>query len=334
MEIRSNLQAFLPILFLGIAAGISGILFHFIVAPTDQECSLKFAIHDPEISALCDNNGNYLQPFDELKNRMLWALSVLFFALAYIINTYLVVKILRKLKVYKKWRFYFIKLIFLGNIGIIFLPADEDFTFNIDLIAPLNNSILIEWIVNRIEYSGAFMLFILAFTCFFILKNANWKRKKMYSFDINANLLFRNDRNTRLLLYGATLTLIAGTLHSAAVYNWSLTMIEPAILISNSENSIKYYEEASQVSSAMGALNGMFYTMLMITIFAPTFLILRNKSMDLAKKANPNKSQTEIQNWLKSKNLDQGFSEQIIPILSTLGPALIGGPLISLLEII
>lgn len=337
MKIRKNIELFLPLLLFAVAVIVSGILFTYIVAPSSSDGSLKFDIHLPKVISLCDNN-ECIQSFDELKYRMLWAMSVLFFVLAYIINFYFVLQVLLKLKAHKKWLLISLGLLAsVKTIGIIFntklLPAEIDFIFNNYLLSPLKKNDLIDIIVSFIEYGGALMLFVLAFTCFLILVNIKLEGKESRTNDTMANILFKYDRDVRLLLYGATLTLIAGTLHSAAIYNWSLTMLEPGVLISNSVNLLKYYQEASQISGTMGAINGIFYSILMISIFAPTFAIIRKKSKVLAVKANPNKPYSEVQNWLKARNLDQGFSEQILPILSTLGPAIIGGPLITLLEL-
>lgn len=130
-------------------------------------------------------------------------------------------------------------------------------------------------------------------------------------------------RSLRLALYLGAAILVAGVLHAVAVHQLPLPLLE--------QDAASVLDRAGKsVSAAMGLL----WTLLLLGIYAPAALILRQDALRLAQAATATDSESSRSEWLSKNHLAVPLWQQLTSLLAILAPLLAGGPGATLIEIL
>ena len=146
----------------------------------------------------------------------------------------------------------------------------------------------------------------------------------------------------RYLLSSSCVVLVAGVIHSSTLYSWAMSVIEPGnILVTVRQEgmpditkTMAYYNKESKIPESMAAINGVFYSLLIASIFAPAFMVLRLKSEEAAIEATGEDHPGQVDEWISQNNLKIGLTEKLSTVVTALAPALVGGPALSLFELL
>ena len=152
-------------------------------------------------------------------------------------------------------------------------------------------------------------------------------RRHGTSDEIEARLvdLARHHRHIRLLLYTGAAALVGGTLEVTALYQWAVNLLDP---------TYARVEDSKDLPQAMGLLTGSFYSLLLASIFVPTYGTLRVHAEHLADNAKPTATAAERKAWLIDNAIDASVPRQILSILAVLSPLIAGGPVTQILDML
>ncbi|HEX8635751.1 MAG TPA: hypothetical protein VF703_16500 [Pyrinomonadaceae bacterium] len=272
------------------------------------------------------------QPFAELRGRLTWSISVLFFALTIAVTFAVILRaIIDALVSFRLLPAILIVFVVAGVIAGRYLPSGHTFKFN---DAFLNGTVFrvspADDYVDAIEFMGPMVLVGLAIAVSLILLwiNRLMDPKSKLSLAAKLSVLARQQKRVRLLLYVGALTLVAGTLQASALYAWAMSMLtQPA-------NVTPYSSNLSDIPQVMGILNGAFYSIFLAGIFVPAIAQLRGQAYLFADLQMPNASPAERSKWLAEHEVGGTVPKQLISALAVFAPLLAGGPLIALLEMV
>ena len=270
-------------------------------------------------------------PFTELRSRITWAISMLFFALTITATFATIFRTINDtLGSFKLLPIIVIVFLIAAVVTGFFLRADEGFEFNKKLLDPTVFRVSpAEPFVIAVEVMAPLALVGLAIAVSLILFRAKGirDRKSELTIAARASALARAQKRIRLLLYVGALALVAGTLQATALYTWAMSMIDLAPYGSS-------YSNASDIPQAMGILNGSFYSIFLAGIFVPAIIQLRRQASRLANVAMPSAVAKERNKWLEENAIEGTFPRQLVSALAVIAPLIAGGPLVSLLEMI
>ena len=340
-----------PILTLVFATIVAGALLNGFVNPSADECGVQLTDCQPHQAHIeyLKLDDSYWTPFQELESRTTWGLSVLLFSISLLFLVVLSLGAWRSTRLGVLETAAPLAVAVIGGAAMwVFdlVPAAQDFTFNriilkpVDDIAPANNGF-----VSLVESGGVIALVLLAVAASLLLR-ASMSAVENSEDDVSAaSAVSSNINGLRALLYVGGITLVAGTMHSAALYSWAETMIAPASQLvdrlpagielkndNTASDTLIYSAGGSEISRAMGALNGMFYSILLGSIFAPAFLYMRHQTWILATRASGNGGHADAQKWLDEHGLSTGIPQGILSAVTVFAPAIMGGPIVQLVE--
>lgn len=271
------------------------------------------------------------QSFSELRGRLTWSISLLFFALAITMTLTAIIKTVfetcRSLELRPKAITILIVSSFLAVLVIgWFLAGGKTLDFNEKFLGSTVYKVApAKPFVVGIEAMAFLALVGLAVSVSLLLAGSKRMNLKTPQFSVQARVaaLAENQRKVRLLLYVGALALIAGTLEASALYTWAVSMLE-----------ITRYSHASDIPHTLGIVNGALYSILLAAIFVPAMIQLRVQARRLAEAANPDSSAAERNKWLDENAIAGTIPRQIYSTLAVAGPLLAGGPVVALLELI
>jgi hypothetical protein len=133
-----------------------------------------------------------------------------------------------------------------------------------------------------------------------------------HSFPQGLQQLSRRMKYLRIVLYVGTLLLIVAVLLKKAIYQWSLayTSQEPGLT-----------KIASDFLSSILAIEGGFYTLVLVAVYLPAAVVLQRRARVLD--ALP-VEESEREKKLQQYGLSFSFTESLPRILAILGPTLVG----------
>lgn len=270
-------------------------------------------------------------PFSELRNRITWSISMLFFALTIIITLVTIYRAINDtIGSFKLLPVIFIVFLPTALVMQSFLPSRQQFDFNKVLLGPTVYRVSpVEPFVKAVVIMAPVALVGIAIAVSLILYHIDRMpvRRPELTVAARASVLARAQKRIRLLLYVGALALVAGTLQASALYTWAMTLLT---LPSGST----YFSNATELPQAMGILNGSFYSIFLAGVFVPAIVQLRRQAARLANLALPAASAAERSKWLEEHAIEGTFPRQLVSALAVIAPLLAGGPLVSLLELI
>ena len=128
----------------------------------------------------------------------------------------------------------------------------------------------------------------------------------------------RRVRMLRYVLYVGAALLALGVLRLSAMLSWG-----QSFFAADSETGKSVSTLVSGVTSSLGA----YFTLLMLGIYLPAALLLRERALEVAE----GKDLEEKQNFLKTHGLDVSFADYVPRVLALFGP-LLAGPIGELLS--
>jgi hypothetical protein len=201
------------------------------------------------------------------------------------------------------------------------------FDFNEKLLGPVYELTRAKLWVSAVEGLAKSALFALAvgagvvlFASARVIRNINAENAQKV-----ATQLSGHQRLLRLMLYVGAVALVAGTMEVTALYNWAVGFL-------TIEDG--YVSKLELIPTAMGALNGAYYTIFLSAIFAPALMLMHGMVNSAAIVANPTASPAERSKWLSDIGVATDLPKKIFSVLAILAPMIAGGPLGKLLEIL
>lgn len=353
----NKIVAWSPLIFFFIVCALSGGIYKQIVNPPldkGDSLSLEISEKDGRIEAVHSSKKRQVHlpvlyssiykqgdetTYGEFKYRLLWSVSAIFFFFTFMCVLAVMVQILYNLHLERRHFIITIGFVLMIGLGLYFagqLPFADDNYFNEIIFHPL--SVLFpdyDVYVGAVEGLGFITLLILAMTTSLILFGTI--RQETGEAEQQVGRMIKMQRSLRMLLYFGVFALVAGTIEVSALYTWAMQLVSTGTIsppFLNTMDPINYFNSTAEVVRGFSLANGVFYTMLLAAIFTPFFMIMNKYAQDLVEKQNPTKSFQEKKKWLKEHDLTTGVTQQVLQIVLALAPALVGGPLIGLLEAI
>lgn len=353
----------LPIIFFFLICILSGWVYKEIVNPSDHVLSTtkvdinretgevffsksagkskypvagNTAVHIPQIRSIVYKTTDNT-PFSELKYRLLWSASVVFFFFSFLCVSVVSAFIFRRVNGPNV--FYLVILLVLLGGGVFYqcglLPFADINYFNEILLFPLERKFKnYDDFVTAVELLGFATLLLLAMASSLILF-AVAHNNQLASQSIES--MVEKQGYLRALLHFGVLALVAGTIEVSTLYTWGMQLVEPEILAPvfpgvGKEEVLAYFSSTSEVAKGFSLANGVFYSMLLAAIFTPAFVIMNKFAKDFAHQQNPEKTNKEKQEWLEENDLASGIPQRVVQIFLALAPAVVGVPVVSLIE--
>lgn len=297
----------------------------------EREVQRRCIPHEPDVTSVITAGHTVVsRPFAELRGRLTWSISMLFFA--FTITATLVMILKSSIDACRSLRLPF-KTVMLITIGLFLVMAalmgvllgwGQSLDFNKQFLTTTVYRIAsAEPFVTAVVAMAPVSLVGLAISVSLILLRSNSMSNNKLSLQARVNALGSDQRRVRLLLYVGALALVAGTLQASALYSWAGTMLD-----------LRNYGYAADITNTMGILNGSFYSILLAGIFAPAMVQLRVQARSLAEEAKPDVPAAERNKWLDENGIAGTVPRQLYSALAVAGPLIAGGPIVALLELV
>ena len=104
-----------------------------------------------------------------------------------------------------------------------------------------------------------------------------------------------------------------------ALYGWAATLV-------NDDSA----EQLQHLTASLPATFGLVYTLALAFAYLPTTIIMKRRVMSVARLTADVETATQRETWLSDQGLLFPFSSGMGQLLAVLGPALVGGPVTSL----
>lgn len=260
--------------------------------------------------------------------RLSWAVTGTIFLLTFISATILLGKIIlerKNLSIPLEGRAAGLIAIVLAVVAGIFAHEDNPFTtaaFEPVLIQTFEN-------LNMLPV-GEYLLFLmipmvvavivwLLFAALTILISEP-ASKTDYAKVCHLRLQFRN-LNT-ILFVGAAV-LVIGIVHASSLHRMPIGFLNEDVA-----------NHLDQLVNVLSASTGAVWTLLLLSIYLPSILILRNRARKLAEGSGSAKGPDEITTWLSKNGLVIELPQKLARIAAILSPLIVGGPAAPLLQLL
>lgn len=302
-----------------VSLAIMTLLTFMVLGIVDCDVALPTCVaHQPHITVQANVS------FAELSGRIMWGISVLFVALTAMAALCLVLgalSIIRDMRVMLS-----LQAVIVVALPLLYLLAsDTTYSFNaVFLDATTYRLSGVKEFVSGVQAAGHATLIGLALAIGALLFRAgrNVQFEQPTDFGAVAAAMAAYHHLARMLLYFGAFVLVAGTLHSSALYHWANSIFDTGA----------YVPEGVSFSVVMGAMNGAFYSILLASIFVPGLTLLRLTVSRLANAANVGVTSEERARWISINSLDVSIPKGVLSALAVLAPLIIGGPGVSMLQ--
>jgi hypothetical protein len=131
--------------------------------------------------------------------------------------------------------------------------------------------------------------------------------------------LARCFRRLSVAIYFGAVLLVVCVAHINAQYSWPAALLEPGTTdeLTKTDLPKAFTALADQASFEYGII----FTLVLIGLFLPTWVVLRRRAWEVARARKPDKTQGDQQKWLESEGLGFTSIQRVAQFLALLAPA-------------